>query len=159
MCISIVFLACLAFLLVWRLTTFEEKKLTELITWLFKPSSSSCALMTKIPGYRALSIVSFFKHSFQIVWVIIAGETQLPIMKKEHPRRGFDGGLFLQPTASMVCSISGQALGVWLPSHQPSKFCLIALRSMQWLFSYIFVSWWEKSSWHDPSLSPKVGIL
>ena len=83
------------------------------------------ALMTKIPGYLAFSIVCFLN----IVSDCLSdyrGGLQLPIMKKNILDEDLMEAYSFNQLLSMVCSISGQALGVWLLaiSHQfcPGRF-------------------------------------
>ena len=69
------------------------------------------ALMTKIPGYLAFSIVCFLN----IVSDCLSdyrGGLQLPIMKKNIPDEDLMEAYSFNQLLSMVCSISGQALGV-----------------------------------------------
>ena len=80
------------------------------------------ALMTKIPGYLAFSIVCFLN----IVSDCLSdyrGGLQLPIMQKNIPSEDLMEAYSFNQLLSMVCSISGQALGVWLLAISTIKFC------------------------------------
>ena len=83
------------------------------------------ALMTKIPGYLAFSIVCFLN----IVSDCLSdyrGGLQLPIMKKNIPDEDLMEAYSFNQLLSMVCSISGQALGVWLLAISHQNFALVA---------------------------------
>ena len=83
------------------------------------------ALMTKIPGYLAFSIVCFLN----IVSDCLSdyrGGLQLPIMKKNIPDEDLMEAYSFNQLLSMVCSISGQALGVWLLAISHQNFSLVA---------------------------------
>ena len=83
------------------------------------------ALMTKIPGYLAFSIVCFLN----IVSDSLSdyrGGLQLPIMQKNIPSEDLMEAYSFNQLLSMVCSISGQALGVWLLAISHHNFALVA---------------------------------
>ena len=83
------------------------------------------ALMTKIPGYLAFSIVCFLN----IVSDSLSdyrGGLQLPIMQKNIPSEDLMEAYSFNQLLSMVCSISGQALGVWLLAISHQNFALVA---------------------------------
>ena len=83
------------------------------------------ALMTKIPGYLAFSIVCFLN----IVSDSLSdyrGGLQLPIMQKNIPSEDLMEAYSFNQLPSMVCSISGQALGVWLLAISHQNFALVA---------------------------------
>ena len=83
------------------------------------------ALMTKIPGYLAFSIVCFLN----IVSDCLSdyrGGLQLPIMQKNIPSEDLMEAYSFNQLLSMVCSISGQTLGVWLLAISHYNFALVA---------------------------------
>lgn len=83
------------------------------------------ALMTKILGYLAFSIVCFLN----IVSDSLSdyrGGLQLPIMQKNIPSEDLMEAYSFNQLLSMVCSISGQALGVWLLAISHQNFALVA---------------------------------
>ena len=113
------------------------------------------ALMTKIPGYLAFSIVCFLN----IVSDCLSdyrGGLQLPIMKKNIPDEDLMEAYSFNQLLSMVCSISGQALGVWLLAISHQNFALVAsINAVTFLLSSTCLLMRKKQLTHDPVIEPK----
>lgn len=110
------------------------------------------ALMTKIPGYLAFSIVCFLN----IVSDCLSdyrGGLQLPIMKKNIPDEDLMEAYSFNQLLSMVCSISGQALGVWLLAISHQNFALVASINAVILLSSTCLLI-RKQLTHDPVIEP-----
>ena len=113
------------------------------------------ALMTKIPGYLAFSIVCFLN----IVSDCLSdyrGGLQLPIMKKNISSEDLMEAYSFNQLLSMVCSISGQALGVWLLAISHQNFALVAsINAVAFLLSSTCLLMRKKQLTHDPFIEPK----
>ena len=113
------------------------------------------ALMTKIPGYLAFSIVCFLN----IVSDCLSdyrGGLQLPIMKKNISSEDLMEAYSFNQLLSMVCSISGQALGVWLLAISHQHFALVAsINAVTFLLSSTCLLMRKKQLTHDPVIEPQ----
>ena len=120
------------------------------------------ALMTKIPGYLAFSIVCFLN----IVSDSLSdyrGGLQLPIMQKNIPSEDLMEAYSFNQLLSMVCSISGQALGVWLLAISHQNFALVAsINALTFLLSSTCLFIRRSQLTHEPiqvDSSKKVSFL
>lgn len=113
------------------------------------------ALMTKIPGYLAFSIVCFLNIISDCL-SDYRGGLQLPIMKKNIPDEDLMEAYSFNQLLSMVCSISGQALGVWLLAISHQNFALVAsINAVTFLLSSTCLLIRKKQLTHDPVIEPK----
>ena len=111
--------------------------------------------MTKIPGYLAFSIVCFLN----IVSDCLSdyrGGLQLPIMQKNIPSEDLMEAYSFNQLLSMVCSISGQALGVWLLAISHQNFAMVAsINAVTFLLSSTCLLMRKKQLTHAPVIEPK----
>ena len=113
------------------------------------------ALITKIPGYFAFSFICLLN----IVSDCLSdyrGGLQLPIMKKNISSEDLMEAYSFNQLLSMVCSISGQALGVWLLAISHQHFALVAsINAVTFLLSSTCLLMRKKQLTHDPVIEPQ----
>ena len=114
------------------------------------------ALMTKIPGYLAFSIVCFLNIVSDCLSDYRGGPTTPHHEKKNIPDEDLMEAYSFNQLLSMVCSISGQALGVWLLAISHQHFALVAsINAVTFLLSSTCLLMRNKQLTHDPVIEPK----
>ena len=93
------------------------------------------AFMTRSSSYLAFSVVCFMNILSDIISDYRSG-LQMPILKKNIPEQDLMEAFSFTQLISFLCSLAGQALGVWLLAISQQNFFLVALiNSLTFLLS------------------------
>ena len=108
------------------------------------------AFMTRSSSYLAFSVVCFMNILSDIISDYRSG-LQMPILKKNIPEQDLMEAFSFTQLISFLCSLAGQALGVWLLAISQQNFFLVALvNSLTFLLSSTTLYLVRRRLTHDP---------
>ncbi|RHE63922.1 transporter [Streptococcus gordonii] len=108
------------------------------------------AIMTRSSSYLAFSVVCFMNILSDIISDYRSG-LQMPILKKNIPEQDLMEAFSFTQLISFLCSLAGQALGVWLLAISQQNFFLVALvNSLTFLLSSTTLYLVRRRLTHDP---------
>ena len=108
------------------------------------------AFMTRSSSYLAFSVVCFMNILSDIISDYRSG-LQMPILKKNIPEQDLMEAFSFTQLISFLCSLAGQALGVWLLAISQQNFFLVALvNSLTFLLSSTTLYLVRRRLTHEP---------
>ena len=108
------------------------------------------AIMTRSSSYLAFSVVCLMNILSDIISDYRSG-LQMPILKKNVPEKDLMEAFSFTQLISFLCSLTGQALGVWLLTISQQDFFLVALvNALTFLLSSTILYLVRRRLTHDP---------